>query len=40
MSLLQEWREYAYSFAENQRDGRRFWEDYFEVETEFMKRFI
>ncbi|NLJ90958.1 MAG: SEC-C domain-containing protein [Clostridiales bacterium] len=33
MSLLQEWREYAYSFAENQRDGRRFWEDYFEVET-------
>ncbi len=33
MSLLQEWREYAYSFAENQRDGRKFWEDYFAVET-------
>ncbi len=32
MSLLQEWREYAYSLDESQREGREFWSKYFLVE--------
>lgn len=32
MSLLTEWREYAYSLDTNKRDGQLFWANYFNVE--------
>jgi hypothetical protein len=32
MSLLEEWREYAYSLDTNQKDGQVFWGNYFNVE--------
>lgn len=32
MSLLQEWREYAYSLDTNQKAGQVFWGNYFNVE--------
>jgi hypothetical protein len=32
MSLLQEWREYAYSLDTNQKEGQQFWANYFNVE--------
>jgi uncharacterized protein len=32
MSLLQEWREYAYSLDTNQKEGQIFWANYFSIE--------
>lgn len=32
MSLLQEWREYAYSLDTNQKQGQMFWANYFSIE--------
>lgn len=32
MSLLTEWREYAYSLDTNSKDGQLFWANYFNVE--------
>lgn len=32
MSLLQEWREYAYSLDTNQKEGQLFWANYFNIE--------
>ena len=32
MSLLTEWREYAYSLDTNKREGQLFWANYFHVE--------
>lgn len=40
MGLLQEWREYAYSVDENQRDGQRIWTEYFEVEKGIYKKIL
>ena len=40
MSLLQKWREYAYSIDENQKDGRKIWSEYFEVETDIYKEIL
>ena len=40
MSLINEWRENAYSFSENQKDGKKFWNDYFEVEQEIYKEIL
>jgi len=32
MSLLQEWRDYAYSLDTNQKEGQLFWANYFNLE--------
>ena len=40
MGLLQEWREYAYSYNENFKDGRKFWNDYFEAETKIYEEIL
>ncbi len=40
MSLINEWREYAYSLPENQKDGKRFWKDYFEVEKKIYEEIL
>jgi hypothetical protein len=32
MSLLQEWRDYAYSLDTNQKAGQLFWANYFNIE--------
>lgn len=32
MSLLQEWRDYAYSLDTNQKEGQLFWANYFNIE--------
>ena len=32
MSLLQEWRDYAYSLDTNQKQGQLFWANYFNIE--------
>lgn len=37
MSLLQEWREYAYSKEMNEQKGQMFWANYFNQEKEVYK---
>ena len=37
MSLLQEWRDYAYSKDMNSREGQLFWADYFNKEKDVYK---
>ena len=32
MSLLSEWREFAYSHDDRTQEGQRFWIDYFQQE--------
>lgn len=32
MSLLQDWRDYAYSLDTNQKEGQLFWANYFNIE--------
>ena len=32
MSLLQEWREWAYSYDDSTREGQEFWAGYFTLE--------
>ena len=37
MSLLQEWRDYAYANDMNNQSGRMFWANYFNIEKEIYK---
>ncbi len=37
MSLLQEWRDYAYANDMNSRSGQLFWANYFNIEKEIYK---
>jgi hypothetical protein len=37
MSLLQEWRDYAYAKDMNDRSGQLFWANYFNIEKEVYK---
>jgi preprotein translocase subunit SecA len=37
MSLLQEWRDYAYAYDLNSRSGQLFWANYFNIEKEIYK---
>lgn len=37
MSLLQEWRDYAYANDMNNRSGQLFWANYFNIEKEIYK---
>lgn len=32
MSLLKDWRDYAYSFEDSTQEGQRFWLNYFRIE--------
>ncbi len=40
MSLLQEWREYAYGKDMNGRAGQLFWANYFNIEKEIYKKIL
>lgn len=40
MSLLSQWREYAYGFDDRTPEGKQFWFDYFQAEKESMKQFL
>ena len=40
MSLLTEWRDYAYSFDDNTRDGQRFWLNYFQIEQGIYEKIL
>lgn len=37
MALLQEWRDYAYGFDDNTKEGQQFWLNYFGVEQGIYK---
>lgn len=40
MSLLQEWRDYAYGNDMNGRSGQLFWANYFNIEKEIYKKIL
>lgn len=40
MSLLQEWRDYAYANDMQERSGQLFWLNYFEIEKEIYKKVL
>lgn len=40
MSLLQDWRDKAYSQNENQKTEELFWENYFRIEKEIYKQLL
>ena len=40
MSLLKEWREYAYSLDERQKEGKQFWSDYFDSEKRIYEELL
>lgn len=40
MSLLQEWRDYAYSLDTNQKEGQLFWANYFNIEKGIYERIL
>jgi len=40
MSLLQEWRDYAYSKEMNDREGQLFWANYFNLEKEVYRALL
>ena len=40
MSLLTDWREYAYSHDDKTREGQAFWVDYFRQEKEVYKHIL
>jgi uncharacterized protein len=40
MSLLQEWRDYAYSLDPEKKDGKRFWDNYFSVEKGIYEKIL
>lgn len=40
MSLLKEWRDYAYSLDDRTEQGKRFWLNYFGVEQEIYKQLL
>lgn len=40
MSLLEKWREYAYSLDRRQKKGKDFWDKYFELEKGIYKKIL
>lgn len=40
MSLLQEWRDYAYSLDTNQKEGQLFWANYFNIEQGIYEKLL
>ena len=40
MSLLNDWREYAYSFDDKTPEGRKFWVTYFQKEKEIYEKLL
>jgi hypothetical protein len=40
MSLLEEWRDYAYSLDTNQKEGQLFWANYFNIEQGIYERLL
>lgn len=40
MSLLQEWRDFAYGHDMNSREGQLFWANYFNIEKEIYKKIL
>ena len=40
MALLQEWRDYAYRFDDNTKEGQQFWFNYFQVEQGIYKKLL
>jgi len=40
MSLLQEWRDYAYSLDTNQKEGKLFWNNYFDIEKGIYEKLL
>ena len=40
MSLLQEWRDHAYSLDTNQKEGQLFWANYFNIEKGIYERIL
>lgn len=40
MSLINEWREYAYSLPENQKNTKKFWNDYFKAEQRIYEEIL
>ena len=40
MALLQEWRDYAYRFDDNTKEGQQFWLNYFQVEQGIYKKLL
>ena len=40
MSLLQEWRDFAYAHDMNSRAGQMFWANYFNIEKEIYKKLL
>ena len=40
MSLLQEWRDYAYAYDMNSRQGQMFWANYFNIEKEIYQKLL
>lgn len=40
MSLLQEWRDYAYSLDTNQKQGQLFWANYFNIEQGIYEKLL
>lgn len=40
MSLLTDWRDYAYGFDMNQKDGQLFWANYFNLEKSIYEKIL
>lgn len=40
MSLLSEWRDYAYGFDDNTPEGNKFWFDYFQAEKGIYEKLL
>ena len=40
MSLLQEWRDFAYANDMNSRNGQLFWANYFNIEKEIYQKLL
>jgi hypothetical protein len=40
MALLQQWRDWAYSFDERTREGKQFWSGYFEMEKGIYEKLL
>ena len=40
MSLLSEWRDYAYAFDDRTTNGRKFWYDYFQMEKGIYEKLL
>ena len=40
MALLKEWRDYAYRFDDNTKEGQQFWLNYFHVEQGIYKKLL